>query len=162
MSRIVIVTGGASGIGRALSAALVRGGDTVVVADIDESAARAAVALMVGPGMARAAALDVTDDLHHLGLVGDIGVAALMDDRERRLEEVSPALGDPDPASIGGDNRDQVAISHGLGDVLHQQGQGEQVVDWSVEEALDLGGVEVDRHETVGTSSLEEVSDQSR
>ena len=72
MSRIVIVTGGASGIGRALSAALVRGGDTVVVADIDESAARAAAALMVGPGMARAAALDVTDARAVLALVTSV------------------------------------------------------------------------------------------
>lgn len=72
MSRIVIVTGGASGIGRALCAALVRGGDTVVVADIDVSAARAAAALMVGPGMARAEALDVTDAGAVLALVTSV------------------------------------------------------------------------------------------
>ena len=61
MSRIVIVTGGASGIGRALCAELVRAGDQVVVADINEAAAADAAARMMGPGSARAVALDVTD-----------------------------------------------------------------------------------------------------
>ena len=61
MSRIVIVTGGASGIGRALCAELVRVGDQVVVADINEAGAADAAANMMGPGSARAVALDVTD-----------------------------------------------------------------------------------------------------
>ena len=61
MSRIVIVTGGASGIGRALCAELVRAGDQVVVADINEAGAADAAANMMGPGSARAVALDVTD-----------------------------------------------------------------------------------------------------
>ena len=60
-SRIVIVTGGASGIGKALSAALVRCGDTVVVADINGEGAKDAAAAMAGAGKAVAATLDVTD-----------------------------------------------------------------------------------------------------
>ena len=39
MSHVAIVTGGASGIGRALGAALVRRGDRVVLADVDGAAA---------------------------------------------------------------------------------------------------------------------------
>jgi NAD(P)-dependent dehydrogenase (short-subunit alcohol dehydrogenase family) len=43
MARIAIVTGAASGIGRALAATMAARGDTVVVADIDgETAERAA------------------------------------------------------------------------------------------------------------------------
>ena len=63
MSRVAIVTGGASGIGRALGAALVRRGDRVVLADVDgEAAAQVAERLTAaGPGVATAAAVDVRD-----------------------------------------------------------------------------------------------------
>ena len=60
-----IVTGGASGIGKALATELVARGATVLVADIDESGAEAVAGALrrlgTGPGSARAAALDVTD-----------------------------------------------------------------------------------------------------
>jgi NAD(P)-dependent dehydrogenase (short-subunit alcohol dehydrogenase family) len=61
--KVAIVTGAASGIGRALAAALARRGATVVLADIDEPAAKAAAdALAAGPpGRASGVALDVTD-----------------------------------------------------------------------------------------------------
>jgi len=60
---IVIVTGGASGIGRSLAAKLTARGDTVVVADLNaEGAAETADRLTAqGPGKAFPAALDVTD-----------------------------------------------------------------------------------------------------
>lgn len=54
-----LVTGAASGIGRALSAALVRDGSTVVVADVDGEAARRTAAAL-GP-RAVAVTLDVRD-----------------------------------------------------------------------------------------------------
>jgi NAD(P)-dependent dehydrogenase (short-subunit alcohol dehydrogenase family) len=61
--KVAIVTGAASGIGRALAGELARRGTTVVLADIDEAGAKtAADALAAGPpGRASAAALDVTD-----------------------------------------------------------------------------------------------------
>jgi len=58
-----LVTGAASGIGRAIAAALVARGDHVVLADVDAAGAeRAALDLGAGSvGSARSAALDVTD-----------------------------------------------------------------------------------------------------
>jgi NAD(P)-dependent dehydrogenase (short-subunit alcohol dehydrogenase family) len=72
MSRVAIVTGGASGIGRALGAALVRRGDLVVLADADgEAAAEVAERLgAAGPGSATAAAVDVRDADAVAALVG--------------------------------------------------------------------------------------------
>jgi NAD(P)-dependent dehydrogenase (short-subunit alcohol dehydrogenase family) len=63
MSRTAIVTGGASGIGRALGTALVRRGDRVVLADVDGAAAAEAAEDLeaVGPGAATAATVDVRD-----------------------------------------------------------------------------------------------------
>ena len=61
--RVAIVTGAASGIGKALAGTLARRGATVVLADIDEAGAKAAAdALAAGPpGRVSGVALDVTD-----------------------------------------------------------------------------------------------------
>jgi NAD(P)-dependent dehydrogenase (short-subunit alcohol dehydrogenase family) len=61
--KVAIVTGAASGIGKALSTALIERGTTVVLADIDEAGAKAAAdSLHAGPpGRASGVALDVTD-----------------------------------------------------------------------------------------------------
>ena len=82
MSRVAIVTGGASGIGRALGAALVRRGDRVVLADVDGGAAAQVAEQLTaaGSGVATAAAVDVRD--------GD-AVASLVDgtaERHGRLD----------------------------------------------------------------------------
>lgn len=60
---IAIVTGGASGIGRAIATSLVVRGDTVVVTDINVSGAEAVADRLntLGRGKAAAAGLDVTD-----------------------------------------------------------------------------------------------------
>ena len=73
MSRIAIVTGGASGIGRALGAALVRRGDRVVLADVDGAAAEETAERLraTGPGTATAAAVDVRDAAAVATLVGE-------------------------------------------------------------------------------------------
>jgi len=75
--QVAVVTGAASGIGRALSTALARRGATVVLADIDEAGAKAAadqladdeLAAATGAG-ASGVALDVTDAAAFSELVG--------------------------------------------------------------------------------------------
>jgi len=61
--KVAVVTGAASGIGKALSRALVHRGATVVLADIDEAGAKAAADDMAAgpPGRASGVGLDVTD-----------------------------------------------------------------------------------------------------
>ncbi len=63
MSRIAVVTGGASGIGKAISERLVARGDSVVVADVNgDGAAQVAEQLTAsGPGTATGVQLDVRD-----------------------------------------------------------------------------------------------------
>jgi NAD(P)-dependent dehydrogenase (short-subunit alcohol dehydrogenase family) len=72
--RVAFVTGGASGIGRALCGALVGRGARVVVADINASRA-AAVARELserGPGSATSLSLDVADALGFEQALGDV------------------------------------------------------------------------------------------
>ncbi len=104
---------------------------------------------------------DLADDLADLDLVGDVRVAALVDDRQAAAEAVGPALGDAHPAGVRRDD-DEVAVAPLRLDVVGEQRQREQVVDRAVEEALDLRGVQVDRHEPVGAGGLEHVGDQAR
>jgi NAD(P)-dependent dehydrogenase (short-subunit alcohol dehydrogenase family) len=73
MPRVAIVTGGASGIGRALGAALVRRGDQVVLADVEGAAAEEVAEQLtaLGPGAASAAAVDVRNAAAVAALVAD-------------------------------------------------------------------------------------------
>ncbi len=61
MSRTALVTGGASGIGRAIAAAIVGQGGRVVLADIDGRVEQTATQLSPDGGQASAATLDVRD-----------------------------------------------------------------------------------------------------
>ncbi|MEO6604371.1 MAG: SDR family oxidoreductase [Aeromicrobium sp.] len=60
VGRIAIVTGGGSGIGASLGAALVRAGAIVVLADLDGDAAEKVAARLGGPKQVRGVVLDVT------------------------------------------------------------------------------------------------------
>jgi NAD(P)-dependent dehydrogenase (short-subunit alcohol dehydrogenase family) len=68
---VVLVTGGASGIGRAAAAAFVRSGARVVIADVDGPAADATAAEL-GADSVRAVELDVCDRSAVEDLVADI------------------------------------------------------------------------------------------
>jgi NAD(P)-dependent dehydrogenase (short-subunit alcohol dehydrogenase family) len=70
--RTAIVTGAGSGIGAALSRALVAAGSSVVCADIDLAAAEKTVASVTGPGTARAVELDVTSAAQVAALVAEV------------------------------------------------------------------------------------------
>lgn len=67
-----IVTGGGSGIGAALGAALVSAGATVVLADLDGASAEKVAANLTGSGSARGARLDVTDAAAVQALVDEV------------------------------------------------------------------------------------------
>ncbi|MCW2856714.1 MAG: short-chain dehydrogenase [Marmoricola sp.] len=69
-----IVTGGGSGIGASLGAALVAAGAHVVLADIDGPAADRVAAGLAGPGSARGVRLDVTDAVAVQALVDQVVV----------------------------------------------------------------------------------------
>ena len=71
MGAVAIVTGGASGIGRALGEALVGRGDTVVLADVDEAVDRVAKEVADrGPGSAAPALVDGSTSGQVSGLRG--------------------------------------------------------------------------------------------
>ena len=102
----------------------------------------------------------IADDLEHLDLIGHVGIAALVDDRQRRTEDVGPALCHAHATRVRGHHGDAVTRNL-LGHMARQERHREQVVDGTVEEALNLRGVQVNRHEAVGTRGLEEIGDES-
>jgi NAD(P)-dependent dehydrogenase (short-subunit alcohol dehydrogenase family) len=119
--KVVVVTGGARGIGRAIAAALVRKGARVTIADLDGAAAEA-TARELGAG-AQGRALDVTDGA---------AFTALLDAVER---EVGPldvlvnnagimpvgALEDEDDASIARQLETNLhAVIHGTRDAMRR------------------------------------------
>jgi NAD(P)-dependent dehydrogenase (short-subunit alcohol dehydrogenase family) len=94
---VAIVTGGASGIGAALSRTLARRGATVVLADRQlDAATQAAAALQRGGAVAEAVELDVRDAAGVEGLIGDVV------GRHGRLDYLFNNAG----VGIGGEARD--------------------------------------------------------
>jgi NAD(P)-dependent dehydrogenase (short-subunit alcohol dehydrogenase family) len=88
--KVALVTGAGSGIGRAAATLLAREGATVVLADINGGAARAAAAeIASGGGRAEAAALDVADEAAWGELTGRVLAA------HRRLDVLVNNAGVP-------------------------------------------------------------------
>jgi NAD(P)-dependent dehydrogenase (short-subunit alcohol dehydrogenase family) len=101
VTRIAVITGGASGIGRALATALVRRGDTVVVADLDKEGAETVAARLSEYGTAEAAELDVTDAEQVGTLYRDVA------ERHGRLDLVFNNAG----IAVGG-RTDELTLDH--------------------------------------------------
>ncbi len=70
--RVVLITGGANGIGAALARAAARAGAAVVVADVDEAAAATLARGAYEPGAIEAHRLDVSDADAVAGLVEEV------------------------------------------------------------------------------------------
>ncbi|MGY1725212.1 SDR family NAD(P)-dependent oxidoreductase [Blastococcus sp. SYSU DS0533] len=71
--RVALVTGGASGLGRATALALAEDGAHVVIADIDEAGSQETLSRVTGAGgSAEVAALDVTQDESRRAVVADL------------------------------------------------------------------------------------------
>lgn len=101
MTRIAVITGGASGIGRAIATALVLRGDSVVVADLDKERAESVATRLSERGKAEAAALDVTDAEQVAALYQDIA------ERHGRLDLVFNNAG----IAVGG-RTDELTLDH--------------------------------------------------
>jgi NAD(P)-dependent dehydrogenase (short-subunit alcohol dehydrogenase family) len=101
VTRIAVITGGASGIGRAIATALVLRGDSVVVADLDKERAESVAARLSERGKAEAAALDVTDAEQVAALYRDIA------ERHGRLDLVFNNAG----IAVGG-RTDELTLDH--------------------------------------------------
>jgi 3-oxoacyl-[acyl-carrier protein] reductase len=70
--KVVLVTGAANGIGRAIAAAFAEEGSTVVVSDIDIAAGEAVAAALAGVAPAHFLPLDVTDHDATVRLVAEV------------------------------------------------------------------------------------------
>src|SRR5258706_7575438 len=101
-------------------------------------------------------AFDVADDVVHLRHVRL--VAALVHDGQGRVEALGVGPRPLHPAGVGGDDRQvgQVQAHH----VVHDDGSREQVIHRDVEEALDLGRVQVHGEDAVAARGREEVGHQ--
>ena len=101
-------------------------------------------------------AVDFADDVHHFR---DVGLrAALVDDRQVAFEALGQRAGADDAAVVRRDDQRVLVIL--LADVVEQDGQGVDVVDRNVEEALDLFGVQVHGQHAVDAGGDEHVGDQ--
>ena len=98
-NKVALVTGGASGIGKATSLLFAREGATVVVSDIDEAAAKRTVAELAGPGAAIATDVSKVDQVESL--------FAEIENRYGRLDVVvtSAGIAESSPARMEAFNR---------------------------------------------------------
>ena len=92
--RIIVVTGGGSGIGRATAKRFAEDGDFVVVADIDEEGAKAVAGEIADTGgHATHIAVDVADDSSVTALADAVEDHARRDRRPRHLGRRAPERG---------------------------------------------------------------------
>ena len=75
-------------------------------------------------------------------------------------EALRPLFGHADAAGVRGNDGDVVQmVEEAVTNVVDEHRHGDQMVDRAVEEPLGLRGVQVDRHDAVGTGGAEQVED---
>ena len=100
--------------------------------------------------------LDVADDVQDLDLV--LPLAPLVDDGELGAEPLGEGARALDAAGVRRDDGQRVEAR--VADRVEEDRRREEVVDRDVEEALDLGGVQVDAEHAVGARGRDQVGDQ--
>jgi rhamnulose-1-phosphate aldolase/alcohol dehydrogenase len=132
--RVALVTGGASGIGRATCAALAAQGACVVVADLDLSGAEALAKELGGPDVAVAVAMDVADEeAIRGGIVAGVLAFGGLDlvvnnaglSRSAALEDTSAQLWDLQHNVMA---RGSFLVSREAAQVMRRQGLGGDIV----------------------------------
>jgi len=104
---------------------------------------------------------DITDDLVHLHQVGDRRVVALVDDRQRRTQPVTPGIGQPDAPGVRANDGHLGTVVFAL-DIIGQHRQRGQMIERAVEEPLNLRGVQIHAHDAVGAGRPVQIGDQPR
>jgi len=102
--------------------------------------------------------LDLTDDVFGLNLVLLALQSAFMNDRKIGRQLLRIPLRYLHPTGIWRDHNEILAV---LLQVPDQNGHGGEVIHRTIEETLDLTGVQVNRHEPRGPGRFEEISDES-
>ena len=107
------------------------------------------------------AAFDLADNAMRLGMVRASSVTSLVNEGERQIAQLrGPLLGNLDTAGIrrhdGG-----VLKRHVVAHIVKQHRSSGEMIDRTVEEALLLSGMQVNRHNTVGTGCAEQVENQA-
>ena len=102
--RIAVVTGGGSGIGRAISVAFAREGATLAMLDVREGAAQETLALL-GGGEHRAFACDVSDGA---------GVVAAFDAIDAAYGRIDVVVNNAGIDKTPGDGMDKLIENRGL------------------------------------------------
>ena len=86
-------------------------------------------------------------------------LAPLVDDGERRIDALAEPARARHAADVGRDHHQLVEVE-ALLDVAHHHRRGVEIVGRDVEEALDLAGVQVERHHPVGAGGGDQVGDE--
>ena len=101
--------------------------------------------------------VDLADHVHHFGFAR--ALAPLVDDGERRIDALGQPARAPDAADVGRNHHDLADIE-ALLDVAHHHRRGIEIVGRDIEKALDLAGMEVERHHPVGAGTGDQVGHQ--
>ena len=134
-TRVALVTGAASGIGKAIAAKLAAEGACVVIADLDLDKAQAAAAEIGGPDVAVGVRVDVSDEdaVQADGRRGGAGLRRARPGRQQRRAVACPSRCSRPPSADWDLQHDVMAkgsflVSRAAAKVLIEQGMGGDIV----------------------------------